>query len=189
MIYMLWKECIPQKFYKHIWKEKNFLYLNSKSVLQPKVLEIIKEFLNEDQSHYKELRNNLSNCKSIFQYIYSNVFPEIYCSTKKCGFDLKSNFHIIFKTYKNKKQLESSLGKNPENYENIRKETNIYEQKPVTIDDFNEVEEKEVKERVEKLRQKRRGVAEKNKLLKKKKKKKKTRGNKSKRKGHVETFE
>ena len=66
------------------------------------------------------------------------------------------------------------LGKNPENYENIRKETNIYEQKPVTIDDFNEVEEKEVKERVEKRRQKRREVAEQNKLLKKKRKQEET---------------
>ena len=51
------------------------------------------------------------------------------------------------------------------NYENIHK------QKPVTIDDFNEVEEKEVQERVEKRRQKRREVAEQNKLLKKKKEK------------------
>ena len=110
--------------------------------------------MDEDESHYKELRNNLSSYKSIFQYIYSNVFPEIYCSTEKRGFDLKSNFHIIFKTYKDKKQLESSLEKNPKNYENIRKEANVYEQKPVTIDDFNEAEEKEVKERVEKRRQK-----------------------------------
>ena len=82
-------------------------------------------------------------------------------------FDLKSNFRIIFKTYKDKRQLESSLGKNPENYETVPNETNIYEQKPINVDDFNEVEEKEVKERVEK--QKRREVAEKNKLLKKKK--------------------
>ena len=154
----------------YICKEKNFLYLNGKKVLQPKVLEIIRECLEEDKSHYKELRNNLSNYKSILQYIYSNVFPEIYCFTEKHGFDLKSNFHIIFKTYKDKKQLESSLGKNPENYENMRKEKNIYEKKPETIDDFNEVEKKEVKEHVEKQRQKRREVAEQNKLLKKKKK-------------------
>ena len=46
MIYMLWKECMPQKFYDHICKEKNFLYLNGKNVLQPKVLEIITDFLN-----------------------------------------------------------------------------------------------------------------------------------------------
>ena len=42
MIYMLWKEWIPQKFYKHIYKEKNFLYLNGKNVLPLKVLEIIR---------------------------------------------------------------------------------------------------------------------------------------------------
>ena len=53
MIYMLWKKCMPQKFYRHICKEKNFLYLNSKNVLQPKVLEIIREFLDDHESHYK----------------------------------------------------------------------------------------------------------------------------------------
>ena len=126
------------------------------------------DFLREDEDNYKDLRNNLPSYKNIFQYVYSNVFPEIYCSTEKRGFDLKSNFHIIFKTYKDRKQLGSSLGKNPENYENIRNETNIYKQKPILVDDFNEVEEKEVKERVEKGKIKRGEVAEKNKLLKKK---------------------
>ena len=38
------------------------------------------------------------------------------------------------------------MGKNPANYETIRKETNIYEQKPVNIDDFNKSKEAEVKE-------------------------------------------
>ena len=170
MIYMLWKECMPAKFYRHICKEKNFLYLNGKNVLQTKVFEIITNFINESDDNFKALRNNLSSYKNIFQYLYSNVFPKIYCSTKKRGFDLKSNFHIIFKTYKDKKKLETSLGKNPENYETVRNETNMYEQKPINVDDFNEVEEKLVKERVEKQRQKTRDVAEKNKLLRKKQK-------------------
>ena len=61
------------------------------------------------------------------------------------------------------------MGKNPANYETIRKE-NIYEQKPVNIDDFNDTEEAEVKQRVEKRKEKRRAVAEKNKLLRKKRK-------------------
>ena len=73
-----------------------------------------------------------------------NVFPEIYCSTERRGFNLKSNFHITFKTYKEKKKLEASLGKNPDNYEEIRNETD--EQKHIKVDDFNEIEEKEVKE-------------------------------------------
>ena len=154
MIYMLWKECMPVKFHRHICKEKNFLYLNGKNVLQPKVLKTISEFTDEDENNYKKLRNNLPSYKNIFQFVYSNVFPEIYCATEKRGFDLKSNFHIIFKTYKDKKQLESSLGKNPNNYESIRNKTNIYEQKPINIEDFNEAEEAEVKEPVEKRKQK-----------------------------------
>ena len=175
MIYMLWKECMPVKFYKHICKEKNFLYLNGKNVLQPKVLEIISKFIDEDKNNYKQLQNNLSSYKSIFQYVYSNFFPEIYCSTEKRGFDLKSNFHIIFKTYKDKKQLKSSLGKNPNNYESIRDEKNIYEQQPINIDQFNEIEDPEVKECIEKRKQKRLKDAEKNKLLKKNMKRRKLR--------------
>ena len=158
MIYMLWKECMPTKFYKHICQEKNFVYLNCK------------KFIEADDNNYRLLQNNLSSYKTIFQYVYSNVFPEIYCSTEKRGFDLKSNFHIMFKTYKDKKQLQSSMGKNPANYETIRKETNIYEQKPVNIDDFDEAEEVELKQGVEKRKGKRRIVAEKNKLVKNKRK-------------------
>ena len=122
MTYMLWKECMLQKFYQHICKEKSFLYLNGKNVMQPKVLEIIDDFLNGTDENYKGLRNNLSSYKNIFQYVYSNVFHEIYCSTERRGFDLKSNFHITFKRYKDKKKLEASLGKNPHNYEEIRNE-------------------------------------------------------------------
>ena len=98
------------------------------------------------------------------------MFPEIYCATEKKGFDLKNIFHIIFKTYKDKKRWETSLGKNPENYETMRNETNIYQQKPININEFYHVEESEVRARVEKRKEKRMEVAEKNKLLKKKKK-------------------
>ena len=74
--------------------------MNGKNVLQSKVVEIITDFIKEDKNNYKELRNNLPSYKSVFQYVHSNVFPEIYCTREKRGFDLKSNFHIIFKTYK-----------------------------------------------------------------------------------------
>ena len=88
MIYMLWKECMPSEFYRHICLEKNFLYLNAKNVLQPKVLEIISEFRDADENNYRLLQNNLSSYKNIFQDVYSNVFPEINCSTEKRDFDL-----------------------------------------------------------------------------------------------------
>ena len=61
------------------------------------------------------------------------------------------------------------LSKKPQSYEGVRNEVSVYEQKPIKIDDFNEIEEKEIKERVEKRKMKRREVTENNKLLKKKK--------------------
>ena len=66
------------------------------------------------------------------------------------------------------------MGKSSHNYEEIRNETCVYEQIPIKIDEFNETEEKEVKERIEKRNQKRTKVAESNKLFLKKKEK--TRG-------------
>ena len=96
---MPWKECIPTRFYKHICNDQNFLYKNGKNVLQPKVVEIITDFIKENEKNYKQIRNNLWSYKNVFQYSHSNVFPDIYCATEKRGFDLKMNFHIIFKTY------------------------------------------------------------------------------------------
>ena len=119
MIYMFRKECIPQRFYQHICKEKNVFFLNGKNVLQPKISERITKFLKEPDENYIELRHNSLEYKSIFQYVYSNVFPEIYCSTERRGFDPKSTFHIMFKTCKDKKTIKS-LGKNPQSYESVR---------------------------------------------------------------------
>ena len=65
--------------------KKNFLYLNGKNVLQPKGLKTITDFLKEDKENYKNLRNNLSSYNNIFQYVYSNVFPDIYCCTERRG--------------------------------------------------------------------------------------------------------
>ena len=43
----------------------------------------------------------------------------MYCSTEQRSFDLEKNFNIIFKTYKDKKKLKASLGKNPNNCDKI----------------------------------------------------------------------
>ena len=55
-----------------------------------------------------------------------------------------------------------SLRKKPQNYEDIHNETCVSQQKPIKIDDFNEGEEKEVKEHVKKIKIKRREITEKN---------------------------
>ena len=113
-------------------KKRNFIYLNGKNVPQPTVLQIILDFIeNDEKKKLRLLQNNLAQYKNIFQYVYSNVYPEIYCATEKRGFDLKSHFHILFKTYRDKTQMRS-IEKNPTNYEMVRKDT-----QPINIDDFN----------------------------------------------------
>ena len=62
-----------------------------------------------------------------------------------------SQFKNIFQYVQ--KKIEH-LGKNPQNYENNHVETCVFEQKPIKIDDFNEAEEKEVKERIKKGKRK-----------------------------------
>ena len=76
MIYILWKECMAQRFYQHIWKEKNFRYHNGKNVLQAKVSEIIMDFLKEGDENFKDLRNNFSTkaCFSACTQIFSLRF-------------------------------------------------------------------------------------------------------------------
>ena len=44
MIYMLQREFMPVEYYKFIFEETNFIYLNGKNVLQPTVLQIIVDF-------------------------------------------------------------------------------------------------------------------------------------------------
>ena len=87
-------------------------------------------------------------------------------TTEKRGFDLKSNFHILFKTYRDKMQIQS-LGKSHINYQTVRKEIHAFKQKLMIADDFNDAEEAEMKEQAKKRKAKLQELAENNKLLKK----------------------
>ena len=106
---MLCKEWIPADFYKYICKEEHLLYLNGKNVLYPKIAEIVWKFINKNKKNYNQLRNDLCQFKEIFQYVYSIVYSQIYCTRERCGFDLKSIFQLVFKSYKYKKRWTISL--------------------------------------------------------------------------------
>ena len=116
MVYMLWRECIPSEFYSYICEEKNF---NGRDVGQPGVLEIVGIFIDQGKQNLRMLQENLARYKYIFQYVYSHVFPEVYSASEKRGFDLKSNFHIMFKTYGDKMKISKSGEESSE----LRKQT------------------------------------------------------------------
>ena len=74
---------------------------------------------------------------------------------------MKSNFHILFKAYRDKMLMwQQSTAKNPANYE-IQKETCDFDQKPMkTFDQFSDSKERDVKVRAEKRLSERREKAE-----------------------------
>ena len=117
------------------------------------------------------LQSNLATYKDIYQYIYAHVFAEIYSTTEKRGIDLKSNFHILFKTYRDKTILWQNQAitviKNPANFQNKREETSEFEQTPIkNFNEFSDGEEEELKQQAEKRKQIRREQSQESKAKK-----------------------
>ena len=50
-IYMLWKDCMPNEFYKFTCKRKSFSYLNGKNVLHLKLADITWKFICEGETN------------------------------------------------------------------------------------------------------------------------------------------
>ena len=99
------------------------------------------------------LQEYLACYKDIFQYVYLYVFPEIYTSSEKRGFDLKSSFHIMVKAYRDKMLVrQQQLVKQPANYEQQpRKESFEFGQKPLeNFNQFSDSEENEIKQHAQK---------------------------------------
>ena len=86
MVYMLWRECVPSEFFKHICKDENFKYLNGQDVRQPGAVEIVGNFIDQGKQNLRMLQEHLAQYKHIYQYVYSHVFPEIYRSSEKKRF-------------------------------------------------------------------------------------------------------
>ena len=109
MIYMLWRQCVPPAFCRFICQEENLKYLNGRDVSQPGVLEIVSKFVDQDKNNLRLLQQCLANYKDIFQYVYSCTFSEIYTMPEKRGIDMKSNFYILFKSYRDKAIMMQQL--------------------------------------------------------------------------------
>ena len=140
------------------------------------------------------LQANLANYKGIYQYVYAHVFSEIYSTTEKRGIDLKSNFHILFKSYRDKAILRQhqtiTSTKNPANFENKREETSEFEQKPIKkFNEFSDGEEEELKEQTKKGKQIRREQSQESKSEKLKLKQEEVKKKREPNVGKAERFE
>ena len=78
---------MPADSYKYVCLEENFLYLNRKNLLYPKVSEIIWKFIQNDEKNYSKLRNNLVSLATFF-----NTFILTYIL--RCIIQLKTEVSI-----------------------------------------------------------------------------------------------
>ena len=97
-----------------------------------KTAQIVLDYLNKDASNIVRLRKCLQNHMKTIQSVYSRCFPEIYSLIDKRGIDLKSEFLLTFKLWKDKKKpLPNSTNEKKSEYEQAL-EKNIEEDKKVS---------------------------------------------------------
>ena len=60
--------------------------------------------LYENENNFGKLKRNLIKNQKIFQYVYATVYPEIYSFVEKRGVDMRNNFHLKFKEWKDRKK-------------------------------------------------------------------------------------
>ena len=104
MIHMFWEDCNESSFYRHICKPDNFMYLNVKNVIYPRLADIVWNYIEEDEQNFNKIKKWLVDNIKIFQFVYSNVYPEVYRLVEKRGIELRNNFHLKFKDWKDRKK-------------------------------------------------------------------------------------
>ena len=104
MINMYWEDCNEPSFYKHIYQLENFLNLNGKTVIYPRVTEIVMNYIEADDKNFDKLKRKLIENKKIFQFVYSSIYPEVYSFVEKRDVDMRNNFHLKFKEWKDRKK-------------------------------------------------------------------------------------
>ena len=81
--------------------------MNGKNVLYSKTAQIVSDYLNKDASNIVRLRKYLQNLMKTIQFAYSRCFPQMYSLIDKRGINLKSEFVLTFKLWKDKKKLST----------------------------------------------------------------------------------
>ena len=163
IMYMFWEECVEKTFYRHICERENFLYLNGKNVPYPRSPEIVMKYIEQDRGNIVRLRRCLQQHKNIVQFIYSRCYPEIYSLIDKRGIEIKREFLLTFKSWKDKKKFQQFP----------QQQQQKQEQKKQASDEENTENDERLEKKLAEKREKRRILAAKNEGLKSSKKKKK----------------
>ena len=130
----MWEECIPAGFYAYIKKPENFELLHSEKLTFKQVKTLVQSY-TQMPGTWSEMTRCFSSYHTIYQYIYSLLFPKYYTQSNKYGMQSRIKFAFCFKGWRQRKRNEETA-KNPFNFavaeEVIR---HPYEQKVITNDD------------------------------------------------------
>ena len=99
-----WEDCNECSLYKHACQPDNFLYLSGRNAIYLCVAEIVMNYIKADENNFGKLKRNLIKNQKILQYVYATVYPEIYSFVEKRGVDMRNNFHLKFKEWKDRKK-------------------------------------------------------------------------------------
>ena len=69
------------------------MYLNSRNVIHPHVVEIIWKYIEKDETNSNKMKKKLEENKKVFQFVYSTVYPEFYTFIEKYISNSKLNFN------------------------------------------------------------------------------------------------
>ena len=120
------------------------------------------KYVAQNASNIVRLTRCLQQHKNIFQFIYSRCYPKIYSLIDKRGIEIKSEFLLTFKFWKDKKKFQQHLLQQLEE-----------EKKQSTSDEEKAAEnEQQLEKKPKEKREKRRILAAENERLKSSKKKK-----------------
>ena len=135
MVKMLWEKCLPHRFYEHVKSAKNFEILNSGKLNFNQAKQIVYAYVQLPDV-LQELLKYVAKNQSIYQYIYSLLFPLNYLQSNKYGIKVRNGFSLCYSewiTDKVKKEQEQKyLAKASFNFAVYEKDTrHPYEQKPI----------------------------------------------------------
>ena len=62
-------------------------------------------YIEADDKNFGKLKGKLIENKKIFQFVYWSVYLEVYSFVDKRGVDMRNNFHLKFKEWKDRKNI------------------------------------------------------------------------------------
>ena len=108
---MLWEKCIPSELCKFVYLKENFTQLSQSQITFQKANNIIKVFVEQDETNIEFLQQYLKEYVITYQFLFAILYSKIYLSINNFGIHNKSIFDYIYQEwyttkYKKKDDVE-----------------------------------------------------------------------------------